>query len=62
MRYRVSLKKNWLCYLACGLMLLSAALRLGHFIPRWADTDWFTLVTQLFVPLLANGVFCYGAL
>ena len=35
MRYRVSLKKNWLCYLACGLMLLSAALRLGHFIPRW---------------------------
>lgn len=36
MRYRVSLKKNWLCYLACGLMLLSAALRLGHFIPRWA--------------------------
>ena len=60
--YRVSLKKNWLCYLACGLMLLSAALRLGHFIPRWADTDWFTLVTQLFVPLLANGVFCYGAL
>ena len=62
MRYRVSLKKNWLCYLACGLMLLSAALRLGHFIPRWADTDWFTLVAQLFVPLLANGVFCYGAL
>lgn len=62
MRYRVSLKKNWLCYLACGLMLLSAALRLWHFIPRWGDTDWFTLVTQLFVPLLANGVFCYGAL
>ena len=62
MRYRVSLKKNWLCYLACGLMLLSAALRLGHFIPRWGETGWFMLATQLFVPLLANVVFCYGAL
>lgn len=62
MRYRVSIRQNALCYLACGLMLLAAVLRLCHFLPRWAETEPFILATQLFLPLLAAIVYCYGAL
>lgn len=62
MRYRVTLRQNAYCYAACGLMLAAAALRLCHFLPRWGETAPLTLAAQLFLPLAANLVFCYGAL
>ena len=60
MRYRITVRRNILFYLSLVLMLASAALRLCHFLPRWGETDAFTLIAQLFLPLLANGIFCYG--